>query len=186
MAWKELGDATRKAAKDRLKQYFEHKMKDPEGVKFMLDMIDASWELVEKAIEEHGVPSKTAIAMYFASKGNAFIGLSSEQKFQCVNSIVELGVTAVDNPGKVAGPVGWVAYAAFVLYDGLTAYEECDLAYLEYKSDREVEAFRKRLEAQRAMRHAQAGMEGRGNQIDPAVIDQIMSVQEEKNYCGGP
>lgn len=152
-----LTDATRLAAKERLKAYLETHMKDPEGVKFMIEMFDASYDLISDSIEHGGLPEKGDVIRYFVKKSNVGVStLTTNQMAQCVSTVVSLGVTLSKFPQAAGkGAVGMALFIPFALYDGLTMFEECDLAYLEVKGDAKVRAFKRALEDSRKQRKTQ-------------------------------
>jgi hypothetical protein len=151
-----LGDSVRKAAKDKFKEWSEKNIDDPAGAKFAYKMFDNTVDLVQEALAHGGVPDKKFIASHFISKASSGLAsLTEQQRIQCVTSVVNLGVTAIRNPAKAGGPIGWTAYLAFILYDGLPAWGECSLAWQEMQGEEKVKEFERYLESQRALRGKQ-------------------------------
>jgi hypothetical protein len=152
-----LTDASKKAAKERLKQYLEKRLgEDSKAINFMLEMFDISIDLLRDSAKKGGMPSKGDIIRYFANKGAAFGLLSGENKVACVSSLIGLGTDVSKYEMLKGGAVGIAGYLAFLTYDGLDSFENCDLAYLDYKAEEQVKAFEEKLRKQRMTTHARA------------------------------
>ncbi|MBN9563707.1 MAG: hypothetical protein J0H14_23740 [Alphaproteobacteria bacterium] len=61
-------DSTKASIKSALKGFLEKKIADPEAINYMLDVFDASFDLIMKAVEEGGVIHNSDVMIYFAQK----------------------------------------------------------------------------------------------------------------------
>jgi hypothetical protein len=174
----ELTDAMKKAAKEKLKQYLEKEMgENSKGINFMLEMFDAAIDLVRDSAKNKGMPTKGDLVRYFANKASGFGVLSTQNKVACVSSIISFTSDASKYEMTGAGPVGLATYLAFLVYDGLDTFENCDLAYLDYKIDQDIAKLEETLKHKRAMKHANAILEIQANRSLDASLNGIMEVQ---------
>jgi hypothetical protein len=152
-----LTDASKKAAKEKFKQYLENRLGEKsKAINFMLEMFDVSIDLIRDSAKKGGIPSKGDIIRYFANKGAAFGILSGESKVACVSSLIGFSADVSKYEALAGGAIGVAAYLSFVAYDGLDSFENCDLAYKDYKADEQVKAFERKLRQQRTLKHARA------------------------------
>lgn len=173
----ELTSVTKKAAKDRFKAYLESRMEEnAKGVAFMMEMFDAAYDLIENSIEDGGMPSKGYIIKYFADKSLSFGELSSDNRVACAKSAITMIRDAKDYLPFLEMGLGIFAYTAVLIYDGLDTFENCDLAYLDYKAAQQTEALKQTLEA-RAKHHAQGIWEARNGQTIDEQLAMILDNQ---------
>jgi hypothetical protein len=177
-----IADMGRKAAKEKFKAYLEDKLgEDSKALRFMVEMFDASLSLIiASARNKGGMPGKGEIIKYFADKSLSFGELSSANRVACVKSAIGFVSDANSYKGAAKG-VGIGAYVAVMIYDGLDTFENCDLAYLDYKGEQQVEELRRRLAADRPRKHAQGVWELKAGKS----IDEQMSAILE-NQCRMP
>ncbi len=148
-------DVGKKLAVEEFKKLLRPYLKDEAAVNFLADILESMYDLIEASIEAGGVPSKLEVMKVMGTRVKAVGSMfGGEQRLACVSSVVDLGLD-LKKYHKLghAGALGVAALAAFMVYDALTVYEECSLAYMDYQMEQRIRAFEAHLEAARRQRH---------------------------------